>query len=372
MNNISSQKICFVFGTRPEIIKIAPIIKECIATRTNFITIHTGQHYSENMDQVFFDTLELPAPNYNLGVGSKTHAYQTAAMLMGIEDVLIAEKPSVVVVQGDTNSVLAGAIAAAKLNIPVAHVEAGLRSYDRTMPEELNRVLAGSIVSFHFTPTEEAANNLRKEGVPDSKIYTVGNTIVDTVLQNFDLSKEKSTILENLRMQDTPFSLVTIHRAENTDFKEKLETIVTAFEAVISTHNLVLIWPIHPRTEKQLKAFALFDRVKNNPKILLIEPVGFLDMLSLQANSQITLTDSGGIQEESCILHVPCVTIRNNTERPESISVGANILAGFDVEKILEAVNTMIVSKRQWENPFGDGTASAKIVRVITENTPSI
>lgn len=366
MNTTKTHKICFVFGTRPEIIKLAPVIKECIQRNVDYITIHTGQHYSENMDKVFFDGLDLPPSTYNLKIGSKSHAHQTAAMLTGVEDILTQEHPTTVIVQGDTNSVLAGAIAAVKLHIPVAHIEAGLRSYDRTMPEEINRILVGSVATFHFTPTEEAAKNLRKEGVSEKRIFTVGNTIVDTVLQNFALSKEKSKIIKTLKLEDRKFSLVTIHRPENTDYKIQLESIIAALEEVSRQHDLLLVWPIHPRTAKQLDVFGLSYRITKNPNILIIDPVNFMDMLSLQAHSQVTLTDSGGIQEESCILHVPCVTIRNNTERPESVAVGANILAGNNIENILTAVTTMLQSDRQWKNPFGDGTAANKIIEIIT------
>lgn len=372
MNTTQPDKICFIFGTRPEIIKVAPIIKECIETNTPFITIHTGQHYSENMDQVFFTGLQLPAPDYNLKVGSASHGKQTAAMLSGIEEILSSEMPTVVVVQGDTNSVLAGALAASKLHIDIAHVEAGLRSYDRTMPEELNRVLAGSVARYHFTPTLEAKANLLKEGVNEAHIHVVGNTIVDAVLQNRTIAASQSQIHEKIGLKNTPYSLITIHRPENTDFKERLEIIIDTLAEVSTQHNLSLVWPIHPRTQKQIEVFGLTSRLDDIEHLHVIEPVDFLDMLSLQQHSTVTLTDSGGIQEESCILKVPCVTIRNNTERPESVSVGANILAGCDRERIMAAVASIITSDRIWENPFGDGLSAKRILQTITGSASPI
>jgi UDP-N-acetylglucosamine 2-epimerase (non-hydrolysing) len=286
-------------------------------------------------------------------------------MLTGIEEILIKESPDVVIVQGDTNSVLAGALAGAKLNIPIAHVEAGLRSYDHTMPEEINRLLAGVIASLHFTPTSGAESNLLKEGISADKIFNVGNTIVDAVLQNVKLAESASTIIPDLKLTDTKYSLVTIHRPENTDFVEKMTTIIDSLAEMIKQHNLKIVWPIHPRTAKQLDTFGLKDGVTSNNNIKLIEPVDFFDMLSLQTHSHVTITDSGGIQEESCILQVPCVTVRNNTERPESVTVKANILAGCDKANILQAVETMLTSDRDWNNPFGNGQSAEKIVTTL-------
>ncbi len=357
--------ICFIFGTRPEIIKIAPVIKECLSQGVPFFTLHTGQHYSENMDSVFWVNLQLPPVNYNLHVGSGSHAVQTAKMLVGIENVLIKEKPGLVLVQGDTNSVLAGALVASKLNIPVGHIEAGLRSYDRTMPEEVNRVIAGVIASLHFAPTNNAKENLLLEGINESKISVTGNTVVDALYQNVDIANSSSEILKILDIQKDMYCLLTVHRAENTDDKTRLTSIIESISEIALKYNYTIIWPMHPRTKKQIESFQLSDRLKCITNLKVIEPVDYFDMITLQSNSRLIITDSGGIQEESCILRVPCITLRNNTERPESIGVGANLLTGTNKEDILKGVSIMLKSKRDWVNPFGDGTASKKIVENI-------
>jgi len=364
----SRQPICFIFGTRPEIIKISPLINECLQTNTPFITIHTGQHYSENMDQVFWQNLALPPVTYNLQVGSGTHGAQTARMLEGIEKLLIKEKPRLVIVQGDTNSVLAGSIAAAKLDIPIAHVEAGLRSYDRKMPEEINRVIAGTIASMHFVPTSQARENLLKEGINNSQIYLTGNTIVDALYRNRQLAKNKSKILSTLQLKKNSYMLVTVHRPENSDSQKNMKNIILALATITNTHKTQLIWPIHPRTKKQVEMFGLEPMMMKINNLTIIDPVGFFDMIQLLTHSQLVITDSGGIQEEACILGIPCVTLRKNTERPESVSVGANILAGSTTPKIVSAVSKMLSKHQTWQNPFGDGTAAQKIMDAINHS----
>lgn len=366
VNQVNEKKICFVFGTRPEIIKIAPIVKECQKNNLSLVLIHTGQHYSDNMDSVFLADLQMPPTDYNLAVGSGTHAYQTARMLAGIEEILLNEQPSVVVVQGDTNSVLAGALAAAKLCIPVAHVEAGLRSGDRSMAEEINRIITGSVATLHFAPTEEGKENLVREGVDPSMVYVTGNPIVDAMYQNQMLAEQKSTIREKLNLS-TPYMLVTVHRAENTDHRERLVHILETLKVISETHELTLVWPVHPRTKKQIEVFGLSDLLSTIPQAHVIEPVSFFDMILLQLGGDLVITDSGGIQEEACILQVPCVTLRNSTERPESIMVGANMLAGCDPDTILSSVTHMLASKRNWINPFGDGTCAQQIVAILTD-----
>jgi len=350
--------IAIILGTRPEIIKMSPIIRECEKQSLDYFILHTGQHYSYNLDRIFFDELELPAPKYNLDVGSGTHAEETGKMLIGIEKVLLKEKPDIVLVEGDTNTVLAGALAAAKLHIKVGHVEAGLRSYDRSMPEEINRILADHVSDYLFAPTEKAKENLLREGIEEDKIFVTGNTIVDAVYQNLEIAKRKVNILDRLNLNSREYFLVTSHRQENVDIKERLKGILGGLELVYHKFNLPIIYPIHPRTKKRIREFGL--EVPEGTE--LIEPTGFLEFLQLEANARLVLTDSGGVQEETCILKVPCVTLRDNTERPETIEVGSNVLAGVNQNKILECVRIMVSKERDWKNPFGDGKAGKKII----------
>jgi UDP-N-acetylglucosamine 2-epimerase (non-hydrolysing) len=355
-------KIAIILGTRPEIIKMSPIIRKCEKQRLDYFILHTGQHYSYNLDKIFFEDLEIPEAKYNLDVGSGTHAEETGKMLIGIEKVLKEEKPDVVLVEGDTNTVMAGALAASKLHIKVGHIEAGLRSYDRNMPEEINRVLADHVSDYLFAPTEKAKENLLRKGIEENKIFVTGNTIVDTVYQNLEIARRKVNILNKLNLNPEEYFLVTAHRQENVDVKERLKDILDGLELIYHKFNLPIIYPIHPRTKKKIKEFGL-----EVPKgIELIEPLGFLDFLLLEANAKLVLTDSGGVQEETCILKVPCVTLRDNTERPETLNVGSNVLAGVNRNKIFEGVKTMLSKERNWNNPFGDGKAGEKIIKVIT------
>lgn len=286
-------KISIILGTRPEIIKMSPIIRELENHGVDYFIIHTGQHYSYNLDKIFFEELELPEPKYNLDVGSGSHAEETGKMLIGIEKVLKEEKPDIVLVEGDTNTVLAGALAASKLHIRVGHVEAGLRSYDRTMPEEINRVLADHISDYLFAPTEKAKKNLLTEGVDKNKIFVTGNTIVDAVYQNLEIAKRKVDILNKLNLSHREYFLVTAHRQENVDVKDRLIGILDGFELVYHKFNFPIIYPAHPRTMKRIKEFGL--EVPNGTR--LIEPFGFLEFLQLEANAKLVLTDSGGVQE---------------------------------------------------------------------------
>ncbi|EHP83726.1 non-hydrolyzing UDP-N-acetylglucosamine 2-epimerase [Methanotorris formicicus] len=362
-------KISVILGTRPEIIKLSPIIRKLEKINVDWHIIHTNQHYSENMDRIFFEELNLPKPKYNLNIGSGTHGEQTGKMMIEIEKVILKENPDVVIVQGDTNTVLSGSLVASKLKIKVAHVEAGLRSYDKTMPEEINRVLTDHISDYLFAPTEEAKNNLLKEGIENNKIFVVGNTIVDATLQNLELAEKNEYInqfLKNITNGEGYF-LLTLHRAENVDNKERLKNIINAITKITEIYDKDIIFPIHPRTKKRLKEFNLFEKLKNN-KIKIIEPVGYLEFLILEKNAELILTDSGGIQEESCILKVPCVTLRYNTERPETLKVGSNILVGDDKNKIINAVELMLNKKRTWENPFGDGKSGERIVGILIKN----
>lgn len=354
-------KILIILGTRPEIIKMSPIVRELENRSLDYFILHTGQHYSYNLDKIFFEELELPLPKYNMDVGSGTHAEETGKMLIAIEKVLEKDEVNIVLVEGDTNTVLAGALAATKLHIAVGHVEAGLRSYDRQMPEEINRVLTDHISDYLFAPTEIAKENLISEGISKDKIFITGNTIVDATYQNLELAKSKVDILGKLDLDSKKYFLITAHRAENVDVKERLQEILDGLESIHYDFNLPVIYPIHPRTMKRIKEFGL----EVPEGIKLIEPIGFLEFLQLEANAFLVLTDSGGVQEETCILKVPCVTLRDNTERPETLNVGSNILVGTNQEKILEGVKIMLDRERNWDNPFGDGNAGKKTVEIL-------
>jgi len=356
-------KIAIILGTRPEIVKMSPVIRNLMTNRESFFILHTGQHYSYDMDKSFFETLGLPDPEYNLDAGSGTHAEQTGKILIGTEKVLLKEKPDVVLVQGDTNTVLAGALAAAKLHIPIGHVEAGLRSFDRCMPEEINRVLADHISDFLFTPTPTAEKNLLCEGVPKDKIFTTGNTIVDAVFQNLEIAEKNADVLNDLGLFRHHFFLVTAHRPENVDVQERLEKIFNALRAIHEKYGLPVIFPVHPRTEKKLQEFGIATE-----GVRICSPKNFLDFLQLESGARLVLTDSGGVQEETCILGVPCVTLRDNTERPETVDAGANVLAGVEPEAILIAVETMMNQTSTWKNPFGDGAASDRIITILRES----
>lgn len=354
-------KISVILGTRPEIIKMSPIIRYLKDISLDFFILHTGQHYSYEMERIFFQELELPDADYNLEVGSGTHGQQTGKMLNGIEDVLLQEKPDVVLVQGDTNTVLAGALAAAKLGIKVGHVEAGLRSFDRSMPEEINRVVADHLSDYLFAPTVTAQQNLLQEEISSDNIFVCGNTVVDALFQNIGISESKLSVLDDLGLQKEGYFLVTAHRQENVDNEGRLNDIVNGLLDLHRQYDIPIIFSAHPRTINRL---AEFD-ITLPEGIRIIEPPGYLEFLQLEKNAKLVLTDSGGVQEETCILRVPCVTLRNNTERPETIEVGSNILVGTNPSKILNGVSMMLKQSRNWVNPFGDGKAAEKIVSAL-------
>jgi len=354
-------KFSIVLGTRPEIIKMSPIIRVCERLSLDYFILHTGQHYSYTMDRVFFEQLELPEANYNLDVGSGSHAEQTGKMLIDIEKVLQKEDPDVVLVEGDTNTVLAGALAAVKLGISIGHVEAGLRSYDRGMPEEINRVLADHSSDYLFAPTEKSKQILLGEGIAEEKIFVTGNTVVDAVFQNLEISKSKRNVLDDLGLNSGEYILATVHRQENVDNEGRLRGIIEGLEKTKDL-GFDLVYPVHPRARKCLKTFG----VKPNG-LRLVEPLDYLSFLQLESNARLVLTDSGGVQEEACVLGVPCVTLRDNTERPETLEVGANVLAGTNPFVIVDKVKLMLDRRNNWENPFGDGEAGRRIVRLLME-----
>jgi len=341
---------------------MAPVIRECQRRGLDYFVLHTGQHYSYEMDRVFFDQLELPPAEYNLDAGSGTHADQTGRIMSGIEKVLMKAEPDVVLVQGDTNTVLAGALAASKLHIKVGHVEAGLRSSDRRMPEEINRVVADHISDYLFAPTENSKANLIKEGIPEEKISVTGNTIVDSVYQNREIAKRKVNVLKDLGLKSKEYFLVTAHRAENVDDRSKLKEILAGLELIRNEFSLPIIFPMHPRTRKMVNEFG-----QELDGIRAIEPVGFLEFLQLEANARLVLTDSGGVQEETCILGVPCVTLRENTERPETLDARSNMLVGAKRSRILSGIRHMLNCSTKWSNPFGEGKSGIKIIRILNE-----
>ena len=353
-------KIATIFGTRPEIIKMSPLIRECEKRNLDYFVLHTGQHYSFEMDKAFFDDLELPKPAYNLEIGSGSHAEQTGKIMVGIEKVILDEKPDVVLVQGDTNTVLAGSLAASKVNIKVGHVEAGLRSYDRSMPEEINRVVADHVSNILFAPTELSKQNLLKEGIEESKIFVTGNTIVDAVFQNLEISNNKGNVLNDLKLKSKEYFLLTFHRAENVDNREQMSKLLKGISMIQKEYSMPVVFPVHPRTEKRIQEFGF-----SLEDITSIRPVSFLEFLQLEANARLVFTDSGGVQEETCILGTPCITLRDNTERPETLEVGSNILAGVESDRIMQSAVKMTNGKKSWNNPFGDGKAAEKIIDTL-------
>lgn len=353
-------KIAIVLGTRPEIIKMAPVIHLLETKQIPYVVIHSNQHYSPNMDAVFFKELHLPKPAYNLGIGSADHGNQTGNMLIKIEEILLKQQPDVVLSQGDTNTVLAGILAASKQNIPTGHVEAGLRSYDRRMPEEKNRIICDVLSDYLFAPTMVQKNILLGEGIPENRIFVTGNTVVDAVMQHKKFAKEQSKIMSTLNLKPKQYALLTAHRALNVDTKEALEKLVHLIDRIKDIIGLEVVYPMHPRTKAKLNHFHL--HISN---AMCIEPLGYLDFLALEIDASLIVTDSGGIQEEACILQVPCITIRENTERPETLTVGANKLIGLDIDCFKEAVRYYQKSSTRWENPFGDGHTSEKILEVI-------
>lgn len=355
--------ISIILGTRPEIIKMSPVINECEKQHIDFFILHTGQHYSYEMDKIFFEELELPEAHYKLDVGSGSHGEQTGKMLIGIERILSQEKPNTILVEGDTNTVLAGALAATKLGINVGHVEAGLRNFDRTMPEEINRALTDHVSNYLFAPTETAKQNLQREGVAESKIFITGNTIVDVVHRNIELAAEKATVVEPSWLKKGDYFLATAHRQENVDVKERLRGIVSGLKLLHNEFSIPIVFPLHPRTHKKIEDFDVGLK-----GITVIDPVGFLDFLWLERNARLVLTDSGGVQEEACILKVPCVTLRDTTERAETIEVGSNVLTGTNPIDIVKGAKMMLNKERNWRNPFGDGNAGMKVIEILKKD----
>jgi UDP-N-acetylglucosamine 2-epimerase (non-hydrolysing) len=360
-------KILNVVGARPNLMKMAPLTAEMAHhAEIEQILLHTGQHYDDNMSRIFFDELGLPKPDLYLGVGSGSHARQTAEVMVAFEQACQQIKPDLVVVVGDVNSTMACAITAAKLWIPAAHVEAGLRSFDRRMPEEINRIVTDALSDFLFTTSRDAGENLEQEGIDPAKIHFVGNVMIDTLLKHRQRATQ-SDVLGRLRIAPRGYALMTLHRPSNVDDPAILEGIFSALPAIQA--RLPLIFPIHPRTRKNLATFGLADRVTAMPGLILTEPLGYLDFLCLMDHARLVLTDSGGIQEETTILGVPCLTLRENTERPVTVIEGTNEVIGSSPERILEASLAVLEgrSKEGGIPALWDGHAAERIVQVILD-----
>ncbi len=348
-------KIISIIGARPQFIKAAPVSRALRQHHTE-ILVHTGQHYDDNMSAVFFDELDIPLPNYNLGVGSGPHGAQTGAMLASIEQVLQAEKPDGVLIYGDTNSTLAGALAAAKLHVKVAHVEAGLRSFNRAMPEEINRIVADHVADLLLCPSQTAVDNLAAEGITRG-VHLVGDVMADALAFAAERAETHTTILADLGLTEKSYLLATVHRAENTDDETRLRNILAAFAEL----DEPIIFPAHPRTRKRIEAFNLKSNIQN---LKLIEPVGYLDMVMLEQSARTILTDSGGVQKEAYWLGVPCVTLRDETEWVETVSAGWNVLAGADTVRIVQAARTFAPPEAR-PALYGDGQAAGRCVDFI-------
>lgn len=347
-------RILTVVGARPQFIKasaVSNVIRKCHEE----ILVHTGQHYDENMSQVFFQELNIPKPDYNLEVGSGNHGKQTGTMLIKLEEIYIKEKPDFVLVYGDTNSTLAGALCASKLLIPVAHVEAGLRSFNRKMPEEQNRVITDTLSDILFVPTESAILNLKREGIEEG-VYNVGDVMFDAILNFKKLAEGKDHIVKELDLEGKDYILTTIHRAENTNYIHRLKNIAEA----LNECGKPVVLPLHPRTKKYITDYGL----KFNDNIKVIEPVGYLEMINLEMNSQKIVTDSGGVQKEAFFMKKPCITMRDETEWVETVENGWNIIVGTDKNKILDGILNFIPDRNQ-KSIFGKGDAAIKILDVL-------
>jgi len=356
-----------VVGARPNFMKVAPIVAAMKRARTKFrpLVVHTGQHYDAAMSDSFFRDLELPEPDTHLGVGSASHAAQTAAVMERFEPVVLAEKPDWVLVVGDVNSTLACALVCVKLGVKVAHVEAGLRSHDRTMPEEINRLLTDQIADLLLTPSADADANLRAEGIPQERIRFVGNVMIDSLLQNLERAKA-SQIKDELGVGESHYGVLTLHRPSNVDQRDTFARILSALESI--TKTLPVIFPVHPRTRKTIAELGLTNRVAAMTNLRLVDPLGYLDFLNLYSSARLVLTDSGGIQEETSFLNIPCLTLRENTERPITVELGTNVVVGTDTNRIIAAAGAALNGsgkKTARSIPLWDGHASERILDAL-------
>ncbi|MBC2775766.1 UDP-N-acetylglucosamine 2-epimerase (non-hydrolyzing) [Rhizobium sp. AQ_MP] len=354
-----TRKVLTIVGARPQFIKAAAVSRAIsrVGDRLTEVMVHTGQHFDENMSAVFFNELEIPAPAHNLEISSGTHGSMTGRMLVAVEEVMLAEKPDWVLIYGDTNSTLAGALAAAKLHIPVAHVEAGLRSFNMRMPEEVNRVLSDRVSALLLCPTDEAVTNLRREGITTG-VFNVGDVMYDVALHMREKARAQSDVLRRLGLEQGKFVLATCHRQENTDDPARLGAIVEAFRQISVGTKLVL--PLHPRTRKLLND-ATREKLSN---VILTDPLGFLDMVALEQAAQVIVTDSGGVQKEAFFYGVPCVTMRDETEWVETVALGWNSIVGADTARVVSAVTSAAAQRpvTSTATPYGDGRAAEHVV----------
>ncbi len=363
-------KVLNVVGARPNFMKVAPIVEAMKRREREFapLVVHTGQHYDSMMSDAFFRDLDMPQPDLHLNVGSASHAAQTAAVMERFEPVLLAQKPDWVLVVGDVNSTLACALVCAKLGVRVGHVEAGLRSRDRTMPEEINRLLTDQISDLLFTPSEDAGENLRAEGVSEERIRMVGNVMIDSLFKHLIRAKE-SAIRQQLAVSDQDYAVLTLHRPSNVDNRDTLGRIVDALEEI--SERLPIVFPVHPRTRKTITEFGFGERIAKAKGLRLIEPLGYLDFLGLYSHARLVLTDSGGLQEETTVLGIPCLTLRENTERPITVKLGTNTIVGTDREKITNAafaaLNGSLTTNRHVP-PLWDGNTADRILDALQEN----
>jgi len=356
-------KIIHVVGARPNFMKVAPVMAALnIHPHIQQHLVHTGQHYDANMSEIFFRQLDLPEPDANLGVGSASHAVQTAEIMMRFERVVLEHSPDLVLVYGDVNSTVAAALVCTKLGIKVGHVEAGLRSFDRTMPEEINRLMTDQIADILFTPSVDGNENLAREGVASEKIHFVGNVMIDTLVRLLPQAM-MSDVLQRYDLRSGHFGLVTLHRPANVDNPDMLRVIMDALQDIAK--DIPLIFPIHPRTRQRLRGM---DYHLDAPQLLLTEPLGYIDFLALQKHAKFVITDSGGVQEETTWLGVPCLTVRPNTERPVTVSIGTNTLVGQNVDRLRqEAARILSGEAKQGETPpLWDGKAGKRVARIIT------
>lgn len=366
-------KILCVVGARPNFIKIAPLLEEMrhYPYKIKSILVHTGQHYDKKMSEEIFHDLSLPKPDVYLGIGSDSHAKQTSRIMIAFEDVVLKHKPDLVLVVGDVNSTLACALVAAKLHIPVAHIEAGLRSFNWKMPEEINRVLTDRLSDFLFTTEETANKNLIKEGISKDRIFYVGNVMIDT-LKRYYKKSQKSAIFKKLNLTRKKFILLTMHRPETVDKKSKLYLLISIIDEV--QKRIPMVFPIHPRTRMKIRDFKLEKELQKMENLILTEPLGYLDFLNLENNAKAVLTDSGGIQEETSALRIPCLTLREETERPATVAYGTNQVVGLSKSRIIKEVDKIMSDKmKRGKNlKYWDGKAAQRIVKILIKNKDKI
>jgi len=357
-------RIVTIIGTRPEIIKMAPVVKALDALDHEHILVHSGQHYDMMMDRVFFRDLKLREPDRQFELKDQPPHLQVATTMRQIAGV--TEDADLVLVHGDTNTTMAGAVLANKQGRRLAHVEAGIRSFDRSMPEEINRTVADHLSNHLFAPTLVSRQNLERENVREG-VHVVGNSVIDALIENAPIAEKRSDILTRLGLAPRGYIVLTFHRQENVDSRERLAVALDAFDAAATEADRPIVFPIHPRTAKRLREFGLEKRAASMKALRQIEPTGYLDMLLLEKEAALVMTDSGGLQEESCFFRVPCVTLRANTERPETLEIGSNVLSGTEPERVRNAVRQQLDRTHEWPNPYGDGTTSRKIASIVNE-----